>query len=249
MIPDAFSTLSQPIITPESCIGPQRHWVDICIVTFSNVIMQSVLDAHSCEQAGRIRTCGGITPVYVFSHQGKRLGVLQCHIGSAMAATDVIEANWLLGATRFIVFGSCGCLDREKTRGKYILPTAAYRDEGMSYHYAPPADYITMPQADATAEIFAACGIPFVQGKVWTTDAFYRELRSQAQERRTEGCLAVDMEAAGVQAVCSFHGWELYYFLMPGDALDLPQWEEGDLTAANHHPDHFRIALQIAQAL
>ncbi|MBR4359043.1 MAG: nucleoside phosphorylase [Clostridia bacterium] len=249
MITDAYSTASDPIITPESCIGPQRHIADTCIVTFSDVIMQSVLDAWPCETVGRIRTCGGVTPVYTLSHRRRTLAVLQAHVGSAMAASDVIETNWLTGASRFIVFGSCGCLDQDAARGRYILPTAAYRDEGMSYHYAPPADYIEMPGAAVTAKVFDAAGIPYVLGKTWTTDAFYRELRHQMIQRRAEGCLAVDMEAAGLQAVCDFHGFSLYCFLMAGDVLDQPKWDVGNLSLANHHLENFHIALKIAEQL
>ncbi|MDO5326361.1 MAG: nucleoside phosphorylase [Clostridia bacterium] len=249
MITDSFSTASDPIITCEAIMGPQQHIVDTCIVTFSDVIMDSVLDEYHCEPAGRIRTCGSITPLYVLSHSDRCIGVYQSHTGSAMAGSDMIEANWLLGATNFIVFGSCGCLNREKAQGKYILPTAAYRDEGMSYHYAPPADYIPMPNTEKTAQVFEKLGLPYVLGRVWTTDAFYRELRVHMERRKAEGCLAVDMEAAGLQAVCDFHKLNLYYFLMTGDMLDQPQWDIADLGHANHHLDNFQIALEIAQKL
>lgn len=58
-----------------------------------------------------------------------------------------------------------------------------------------------------------------------TTDAIYRETCSKVDARKAEGCLAVDMEVAGVQAVCSFHGFRFYCFLMTGDVLDLPEWD------------------------
>jgi uridine phosphorylase len=48
---------------------------------------------------------------------------------------------WLIGAKQFIMFGSAGSLNEEKTKGKFVIPTEAYRDEGMSYHYAPAKDH------------------------------------------------------------------------------------------------------------
>ena len=51
------------------------------------------------------------------------------------------------------MFGSCGSLEGERTRGKYIVPTEAYRGEGASYYYAPPADYIAIKTADKLAAI------------------------------------------------------------------------------------------------
>lgn len=62
--------------------------------------------------------------------------------------------------------------------------------------------------------------IPNIAEKVWTTDAIYRETTAKLKARKEEGCVAVEMELAGVQAVCDFYGWELYDFLATGDVLD-----------------------------
>lgn len=51
------------------------------------------------------------------------------------------------------------------------------------------------------------------------------------EKRKSEGCIAVEMECAGVQAVCDFRGLELYNFLFSGDLLDAPEWEGGFLEA------------------
>lgn len=59
-----------------------------------------------------------------------------------------------------------------------------------------------------------------VQQVLWTTDAIYRETKAKLEARKNEGCLAVEMELAGVQAVCDFYGWDLYDFLVTGDVLD-----------------------------
>lgn len=48
-----------------------------------------------------------------------------------------------------------------------------------------------------------------VMAKVWTTDAIYRETTAKLEARKKEGCVAVEMELAGVQAVCDFYEWDL----------------------------------------
>jgi uridine phosphorylase len=53
--------------------------------------------------------------------------------------TLIVPETWPLGIA--------GTLDQEATTGKYVIPTAAYLDEGMSYHYASPSDYISIPKA------------------------------------------------------------------------------------------------------
>ena len=130
-----------------------------------------------------------------------------------------------------------------------MIPSEAYRDEGLSYHYAPPADYIRIRNADRLAEIFSELGLPWVKGRVWTTDAVYRETRNKVKARQAEGCIAVEMELAGVQAVCDFHGFELWDFLVTGDVLDAPQYDPSGLPGANHDLDKLWIALEIAKRI
>ena len=89
--------------------------------------------------------------------------------------------------------------------GKNIIPTQAYRDEGLSYHYATAADYIDIKSSDKLAEVFKELRLPYVQGRVWTTDAIYRETKTAVAKRKNDGCIAVEMELAGMQAVCDFH--------------------------------------------
>ena len=69
------------------------------------------------------------------------------------------------------MFGSAGSLNKEKTQGRFIIPTEAYRDEGISYHYAPPNDYIKIKNHEKLSAVFDELRVPYVKGKVWTTDA------------------------------------------------------------------------------
>lgn len=246
MITDAYSTHSEPIVTPEMIYGEKKDLCDVCILTFSKIIFENVLQRFPCEKIAEINACNGGVPIYRFSYRDKRIGLFLSPIGAVGTGTDVIEASWLTGAEKFVMFGSAGCLNRARAAGKYVVPTRAYRDEGLSYHYAPPADYIGIPGAARVAEEFAALGVPFVTGGAWTTDAIYRETRQRMEARKAEGCLAVDMELAGVQAVCAFYDWALYDFLVPGDVLDAPVWNVAELREANHGLGNFDLALELA---
>ncbi|MGN0352939.1 MAG: hypothetical protein ACI4ES_14915 [Roseburia sp.] len=42
--------------------------------------------------------------------------------------------------------------------------------------------------------IFDDLNLPNVVGKVWTTDAIYRETKSKFEARKNEGCLAIEIE-------------------------------------------------------
>lgn len=169
-------------------------------------------------------------------------------ISSTGAGTCIEEARCLIGAEKYIMFGSCGCLDQEITAGKVIVPTEAYRDEGFSYHYAPASNYIKIKNANIVAEALKDMGIPNVKGKVWTTDSIYRETKGNMKKRKEEGCIAVEMECAGVQAVCDFRGLEYYDFLFSGDLLDSQEWDTrilGGDEERNHQLKNFYIALEL----
>ena len=122
-------------------------------------------------------------------------------------------------------------------------------EEGLSYHYAPPADYIEVKNAKTVKAIFDELKLPNVLGKVWTTDAIYRETKAKFDARKKEGCIAVEMELAGVQAVCDFYGWELYNFLVTGDVLDQEVYDVSGLADANHNMDKLYVAIEIAKRI
>ena len=90
------------------------------------------------------------------------------------------------------------------------------RDEGTSYHYAPPSEFAeadpTLVKKAATA--LAQSGLHGVVGASWTTDAPFRETAQAIEAARAKGILAVEMEAAalytfaraaGVRVLCLAH--------------------------------------------
>ena len=249
MIMDSFDNKSEAIIFPESFYGEQKHICDVAIATFSREIYPLVLDKYPNEQVGEIRAANRCRPIHLLTVREQKIIFYLSELGSTLAATDVIDVHWMTGVNKFIMFGSAGALDKEATTGMYVIPTQAYRDEGMSYHYAPAADYIDIRNADTLANIFEKLNLPYVKGKVWTTDAIYRETRNLVAQRKSEGCIAVEMELAGVQAVCDFYGLQLYDFVVTGDIVDTPQYTPDGLHQANHSLDKFYVALEIAKCL
>lgn len=124
-----------------------------------------------------------------------------------------------------------------------------YRGEGASHYYAPSSDYITIRNSNALAGIFDKMKVPYIQGRVWTTDSMLRETKGLVEKRKQEGCIAVEMELAGVQAVCDFYGMQLYDFLEPGDVLSDSGYEAVGLKGANHNIGKVLIALEIAACI
>lgn len=249
MFKDFYDIESEPIVKLESFYGPKRKIVEKCIFIFSKVIYDHILEEFDCEKIFEVGSANGNKPIWSFNFNNEKIAFYLSPIGSSGAGESIVEVNHLTGASKFIMFGSCGSLDKEKTKGKFIVPTKAYRGEGLSYYYAKASDYIDIKNHNVVKDIFLELKIPFVDGRVWTTDSMLRETVNLVNKRKNEGCICVEMELAGVQAVCDFYGLELYNFLATGDILDENNYDVSALSDANHNVDKLAIALEIIKKI
>lgn len=146
-----------------------------------------------------------------------------------MAGLEEIIA---LGAGKIIQFGCCGILNQEAADNRIIIPSSAVRDEGTSYHYIPGSEEIYADRAsiDTAVRCMEKHGIPYVVGKIWTTDAIYRETRQAVEERKKQGCIAVEMECSASLAAAGFRKIPILQFFYGADSLDSDKWEPRDLT-------------------
>jgi nucleoside phosphorylase len=249
MITDTFDVATEAIISPEKTNCTVKASCDICIITFSNQIVAEILSQFPCVKIAEIQSANGSIPCFKLNYKGKDVSFYMTMIGSAGAGACIEDAHCLIGATKYIMFGACGCLNKDITAGKIIVPTEAYRDEGLSYHYVKASNYIKIKNAGFVSEFFKESGIPYITGKTWTTDAIYRETRGNMEKRKAEGCIAVEMESAGVQAVCDFRNLEFYNFLISGDLLDSPEWDRrilGNSGERTHQMKSFYMELELA---
>ena len=225
--------------------------VDAVIFTFSQEIETYVTARYDCEKVGEYLMACGSTSVYLLKYHGKRFGFYRTWVGAPACIGPIEELSTVLDTDKIIHFGGAGCLDKEIARGKVMIPTDAYRDEGTSYHYAPASDYIRIKNHAVVKDFMEKNHIPYVLGKTWTTDAFYRETINNFEKRKADGCISVEMEGSAVQAVCDFRDLEVYMFFTSGDLLDAPEWtnrkEEGQIEYTQHDPGHFDIALALAE--
>ena len=172
-ITDAFNT-SEQIIDPAAVARPIDGFPDTVLVTFSQKVLAAAAKRFKLTLLKEMHCCYTV-PVYAFEYKGRKLGIYMTCLGGS-AAAGLLEEIFAAGAKRALFFGSCGVLDRSIAAGHFIVPTAAYRDEGTSYHYAPASDYIDIPTAAELSAAFDAISMPHVQGKTWTTDAIYLSL-------------------------------------------------------------------------
>ena len=218
---DGGEELLKPTLTTQ----PVEGFPKTVLVTFQRKVVAALQKKFPVEIVSTVNACV-IVPIYRFTYQGQTLGLLMSTIGGP-ATVGILEEIWVKGAEKVLLFGTCGGLDADLPTDHMVIPTAAYRDEGTSFHYLPPSDYVEIPTAERLAEIFDELAVPYVKSKTWTTDAIYRETPGKAAERRTEGCGVVEMECASVMATGQFRGKPVYQFLYTADSLAESQWDRG----------------------
>ena len=196
------------------------------VLCFFRDAISAFVEEVGGREIGRLESEIGTFPVFEVELDGQRVAVTQAGVGAPLAA------GWLdelitLGGRAFVAAGGAGVLVPDLAMGHVVVPTAAIRDEGTSYHYLPARREVE-PTADALAAIVATLdlrGVPHVLGKTWTTDGFYRETRDKVARRVAEGCLTVEMEAAAFFAVARFRGVSFGQMLYAGDDLSGEAWD------------------------
>ncbi|MCI5196280.1 MAG: phosphorylase [Candidatus Electrothrix sp. AW5] len=149
-------------------------------------------------------------------------------VGAPMAVM-CLEKLIALGAKKIILYGWCGSLQRELRALDVFLPTEALAEEGTSRHYQEDMRS-TAPSPSAQlhehlGNLLSAEGISSQTGKIWTTDAPYRETRSKVVEYAEQGISAVDMEFSALCTVAAFRGVELAGAMLVSDEVWQQPWQ------------------------
>lgn len=198
----------------------------VAVACFGRTSFPLMVENFDGKEIFFIKNANAHWPVYKATYKGVDIALFMMDQGAAGAA-GMIEELYALGVEKIIVFGSCGVLDKNIPECAIIIPNAAVRDEGLSYHYLPPSDEmeVNTEYIDTFKEILDEVKYPYIVGKTWTTDAFYRETRAKVKKRVEAGCLCVEMECSAMAAVAKFREKGIFQFLYTADCLDGEKWD------------------------
>jgi uridine phosphorylase len=141
------------------------------------------------------------TRMFTIEAEGLTCGIVPRTIGGPYAVL-VAEQLKEAGAELIIGLTSAGRVSPGLPLPCLVVATSAIRDEGTSYHYLPASREVagSVPVVPHLENELSATGWAVRCGKVWTTDAPYRETQEQIQHWANEGVLAVEMQAASLFA-------------------------------------------------
>jgi uridine phosphorylase len=195
-------------------------------------VIDKVIAEHDAKAVVENKWEDGLHCIYEISYQNQRLAFFHPGVGAPVSA-GLLEEAIAFGCRKFMACGGCGVLEKDIAVGHLIVVSGAVRDEGVSYHYLPPAREVNANESAVQALIktLDQREIPYRVGKTWTTDAPYRETPDKIARRREEGCMTVEMESAALIAVAQFRNVIFGQALYGGDDLSGVEWDNREWTS------------------
>jgi uridine phosphorylase len=215
------------VFTPESLMDEVRQARGIppgplpplCVLEFDGDLTDALI-AQGLAQPLPTWPCFHTT-MFGLELEGLACGIIPRTIGGPYA---VLVAEQLAAAGAGLIVGltSAGRISPSLPIPCLVAATSAIRDEGTSSHYLPPAPTVDAPSSIPAllARELASTGWPVRQGAVWTTDAPYRETRSQLDHWAGQGVLAVEMQAASLFAFAQARRVSLGLVAMVSNSVD-----------------------------
>jgi uridine phosphorylase len=230
---DFFSNDPHSVVDPrEMVLAFTRHQGDserelflenLALITFT------LQDLH-----GIVRSSKQTKPIEAWKDRNSRIyrGEGWIAVQSPYGAPGTImllEELVAFGVRHAVFLGYCGAIREEVAIGDIILPTEAIREEGTSYHYLPKGEK-TLPDPKVQGKLvdgMSRTGLSFRQGRVWTTDAPYREAPEKIRRYGREGVLGVEMEMAAAFAFGKARGVSVGAVLVVSDKVSEKEWQIG----------------------
>lgn len=198
-----------------------------CVFAFLGGYIDTYASKTETRKVSEFVSATKIYPVYVTRYKGEEIVLCQAPVGAAPAAQIL---DWLIGygVREIISAGSCGVLERFP-ESAFLVPNRALRDEGTSYHYAPPSRFMEISERarKAIEKTVLEHGMKYQEVTTWSTDGFFRETKEKVAYRKSEGCSVVEMECSALAAVSAFRGATWGMILYTADSLaDAEQYDE-----------------------
>ena len=218
------------VINPSDIHQPVAGCPRVAVSCFERGTFGRMVERLKAEPFALTKCANMEIPVFRAEYKGVEIALYESYVGAA-GCVGMLEDLFAAGVEKLVLFGTCGVLDRAIKDCGIIIPTSALRDEGTSFHYAPPSDEIEVnpKYRDEFIEILHHHKCTYTLGKTWTTDAMYRETAEKMARRKAAGCVCVDMECSAVAALARFRGKEVFHFFHAADNLDGEAWDSRSL--------------------
>src|SRR5215213_6036578 len=216
-----FDPERSALIEPHHTITPVS-FPELAVACFFKDVIDDIVLRDNLVPLTAQRSEMGQHPIYEITYRKRRIAIFHAGSGAPLSA-GLLEGAIAHGARVIIACGGAGVLDPAIPLGQIIVPTAAIRDEGTSYHYLPPGREVAANPLglEILREVLESQGDPYLFGKT----------RSKIQARRAEGAIVVEMETAALFAVGAFRNVLVAQLLYAGDNVGGESWDHREWSA------------------
>jgi len=215
-----------------------------CLLILDDEIWEDyVLTNKNFETFPVTNAFGKVFNTYRYIEKGDEKILLAYPAMGASGCICEVELLIASGIEKIVAFGTCGRLDKNIAKNTIIIPTSAYREEGTSYHYLPARDEIDVDEAmlKIVEQTFENHDLAYIKGKIWTTDAVYRETFGKVKLMQERGCVGVDMELSALLALAKYRNIRFTEFLIGDDSVVGDSIEP----LKRRNKENFNIAIEI----
>ena len=165
----SFDNKSKPFINPNDFYKKSNKAYKTIIVTFSHKLKRSLIEKELIIPMD-ICIQSVAESISVFNIKDTNLLLFFTNVGAPITVGLLQDLIYIYDIKNVVMFGSCGILDKSINECELIIPTFSYRDEGTSYHYVEPSDYIEIKNSWDLIGIFEELKIPYRKEKFCTQE-------------------------------------------------------------------------------
>lgn len=185
------------------------------------------LEASALLKAFNALPLKGLPEHHIGKVNGTPVGVTPMNRFGAPYLAVLVEQLIACGAQTIIYSGAMGAFQHKLKIGDFVIPTHAIIGEGTSQYYTSHDDP-PQPHPTIVTQLDTACrnlGVIPHHGSIWSTDAVYREMRSQVEALQQQGVLGVDMETSALFTIARHHRIKAACLHRISDSMATFQWQ------------------------
>lgn len=197
--------------------------------------IDSFLDKHLHRSIGEFDSVSFAPKIYEVQVDNKFFTLCQAPLG-APAATQLLD--WLIsyGVKQVLTIGTAGALN-DLPENEMFLVKRAIRDEGTSFHYMEPGQFVDLDRDffKQVEKALSELNLDYDEITTWTTDGFFRETPKKVAQFKQLGASTVEMECAALAACAQFRNVDFAQILFTADTLaDMENYDERDWGSESH---------------
>lgn len=186
-----------------------------CILCPSDFPVKYLTKTHKLKEGPRI-----IKPIYILNED---ISVFTGFIGFGSPMWIwALEQLIAYGIKQFIFIGFFGKVNPSIKPHKLIIVEKALRDEGTSYHYAPPSKW-AYPDEELTNRLLSHKDT--VASSLWTTDAMFKQTKPEITYANENGIAGFDSETSALFSVAKARGCRIASIQIESDSFINNTWK------------------------